>query len=130
MQQIDCNLLQYPQCNDNTLCILCLTKSLFLGWVGYGARWRSSASDSERPWVLSLLVALCCVLEQDTLASQSTGPKVIKLFSCSAQLSLKFILLINVKMPTIVGIFMSPEPKVGDILFLVRFPSASASASA
>ena len=32
------------------------------------------------------------------------GPEVIKLFSCSAQLRLKFILLINVKMPTIVGI--------------------------
>ena len=31
-------------------------------------------------------------------------PEVIKHFSCSAQLSLKFILLINVKMPTIVGI--------------------------
>ena len=37
------------------------------------------------------------------------GPEVIKLFSCSALLRLKFILLINVKMPTIVGIltFMS-----------------------
>ena len=32
------------------------------------------------------------------------GPEVIKLFLCSAQLRLKFILLINVKMPTIVGI--------------------------
>ena len=32
------------------------------------------------------------------------GPKVIKLFSYSTQLSAKFILLINVKMPTIVGI--------------------------
>ena len=32
------------------------------------------------------------------------GPEVIKLFSCSNQLSTKFILLINVKMPTIVGI--------------------------
>ena len=32
------------------------------------------------------------------------GKEVIKLFSCSAQLSQKFILLINVKMPTIVGI--------------------------
>ena len=31
------------------------------------------------------------------------GPEVIKLFSCSAQLILKFILLLNVKMPTIVG---------------------------
>ena len=32
------------------------------------------------------------------------GPKVIKLFLCSTQLGTKFILLINVKMPTIVGI--------------------------
>ena len=30
------------------------------------------------------------------------GAEVIKLFSCSAQLRLKFILLINVKMPTVV----------------------------
>ena len=34
----------------------------------------------------------------------SPGPKVIKLFSCSTHLSTKFILLINVKMSTIVGI--------------------------
>ena len=32
------------------------------------------------------------------------GPEVIKLFSCSTQLRSKFILLINVEMPTIVGI--------------------------
>ena len=32
------------------------------------------------------------------------GPKVIKLFSCSTQLSMNFFPLINVKMPTIVGI--------------------------
>ena len=32
------------------------------------------------------------------------GPEVIKLFSCSTELSTKFILLINVEMPTIVGI--------------------------
>ena len=30
--------------------------------------------------------------------------EVIKLFSCSTQLSMKFILIINVKMPIIVGI--------------------------
>ena len=37
------------------------------------------------------------------------GPKVIKLFPRPTQLSLKFIMLINVKMPTMVGIliFMS-----------------------
>ena len=32
------------------------------------------------------------------------GPEVIKRFPCSTQLSTKIILLINVKMPTIVGI--------------------------
>ena len=55
----------------------------------------------------------------------SSGPEVIKLFSCSTQLSMKFFLLINVKMPTMVGIltFMSEknnilglsEPKKGRI---------------
>ena len=35
----------------------------------------------------------------------SKSPGVIKLFPCSTQLSTNFILLINVKIPTIVGIF-------------------------
>ena len=34
---------------------------------------------------------------------QTSGPEVIKLFSCSTHLSMKFFLPINVKMPTIVG---------------------------
>ena len=34
------------------------------------------------------------------------GPEVIKRFSCSTQLSMKISLLINMKMPTIVGIFI------------------------
>ena len=38
------------------------------------------------------------------MKGNDSGPEVIKLFSCSTQLSTKFILLINVKMPTIVGI--------------------------
>ena len=33
-------------------------------------------------------------------------PRGYKLFSCSTQLSMKFILLINVKMPTVVGILI------------------------
>ena len=37
-------------------------------------------------------------------AASVPGPKDINLFPCSTQLSLKFILLIYVKMPTIVGI--------------------------
>ena len=42
------------------------------------------------------------------------GPEVIKLFSCSTQLSMEFFLLINVKMPTIVGIltFMSGKNSI------------------
>ena len=36
--------------------------------------------------------------------SVSPGPEVINFFHCSNQLSTKFILLINVKMPTIFGI--------------------------
>ena len=59
-----------------------------------------------------------------------SGPEVIKLFSCSTQLSMIFFLLINVKMPTIVGIltFMSgknshlglydPEKKPNLLIFL------------
>ena len=45
---------------------------------------------------------------------QTLGPEVIKLFSCSTQLSMKFFLLINVKMPTIVGIltFMSRKNSI------------------
>ena len=39
------------------------------------------------------------------IISQS-GSEVIKLFSCSTQLIMKFSLLINMKMPTIVGIFI------------------------
>ena len=36
---------------------------------------------------------------------EKTGPEAIKPFSCSTQRNTKFILHINVKMPTIVGIF-------------------------
>ena len=40
------------------------------------------------------------------------GPEVIKLLSCSTQLSTKFILLMNVKMPTVVGILTFISMKV------------------
>ena len=36
---------------------------------------------------------------------EATRPEVIKYFSFSTQLSMKFPLLINMKMPTVVGIF-------------------------
>ena len=63
-----------------------------------------------------LLLILCPVIYQRyeprhkkqwlTAWVSSTGSEVIKLFSCSTQLSMKFSLLINMKMPTIVGIFI------------------------
>ena len=42
------------------------------------------------------------------------GPEVIKLFSCSTQLSKKFFPLTNVKMPTVVGIltFMTGKNRI------------------
>ena len=47
-------------------------------------------------------------------AETYAGPEVIKFFSCLTQLSMKFFLLINVKMPTIVGIltFMSGKNSI------------------
>ena len=43
-----------------------------------------------------------------------SGSEVKKLFICSTQLSMKFFLLLNVKMPTIVGIltFMSMKNSI------------------
>ena len=53
------------------------------------------------------------------------SPKVIKLFSCSTQLSTKFVLLINVNMPTIVGIitFISMINKTSERLKAINFSS-------
>ena len=47
---------------------------------------------------------------------QSSGPEVIKLFPRSTELSMKFFLLINLKMPTIVGTltFMSMKNRILD----------------
>ena len=47
-------------------------------------------------------VGLCAFVVQAS-CSNKVRPAVIKLFPCSTQLSMKFILLINVKMPTLVG---------------------------
>ena len=47
-----------------------------------------------------------------------SGPEVIKLFSCSTQLSRKFFLLINVKMPTIVAILTFMSRKIAFSAYL------------
>ena len=53
----------------------------------------------------------------------TSGPEVIKLFSYSTELSTKFILLINVKMPTIVGIltFISSINTTSERLKAINF---------
>ena len=43
-------------------------------------------------------------MEKDNTSEYDLAPEVIKLFSYSTHLSMEFIMLINVKMPTIVGI--------------------------
>ena len=54
-------------------------------------------------------MVLCCLTPK-----ASTGPEVIKLFPCSTQLNMIFFLLINLKMPTYVGIltFMSRKNSI------------------
>ena len=47
-----------------------------------------------------------------------SGPEVIKLFSCSTQLNIIFFLLINVKMPTIVGTLTFMSRKVAFSAYL------------
>ena len=52
------------------------------------------------------------------------GPKVVELFSCSAQLRLKSILLINVKMPTFVSILTFTSSIItgfGDLILKFQF---------
>ena len=56
--------------------------------------------------LVSLTLIAATVLGKIFALTCFTGPKVIKLFSCSTQLSVKFILHMNVKMPTILT-FMS-----------------------
>ena len=63
--------------------------------------------------------------------SDVSWPRVYIFFSCSTQLRMKFFLLKNVKMPTIVGIltFVSGknsilglfEPKKGDFLYYYTY---------
>ena len=61
----------------------------------------SSQGISSHPgWIMLKITSRDMMI----IVLASPGPEVIKLFSCSTPLSTKFILLISVKMPTIVGI--------------------------
>ena len=54
--------------------------------------------------LIHFFVSILFLQSSDYSNRERASPEVIKLFQCSTQLSMKFILLINVKMPTIVGI--------------------------
>ena len=64
--------------------------------------------------IFASICRFCLDYEIEYVACNRSGPEVIKLFSCSTQLSMEFFLLINVKMPTIVGIltFMSGKNSI------------------
>ena len=51
--------------------------------------------------------------EKVSVHLEEPGPEGMKEMSCSTQLSMKFFLLINVKMPTIVGILTFISRKNG-----------------
>ena len=74
--------------------MLVLTESFLIGFFQRAPKAKFSLRHDENEIYFSS--------SQET--STGSGLEVIKLFSCSTQLSMKFILLINVKMPTIVGI--------------------------
>ena len=80
------------------------------------ARTGETISDSVHWCMMALLQERICspVWRANSCMSTIPGPEVIKLFSCSTQLSMKFFLLIYVKMPVIVGIltFMSRKNSI------------------
>ena len=57
-----------------------------------------------KQYTICTIIAVSVGSKQNRIHYIIPGPKVIKLFSCSTQLSMKFSPHINVKMPTIVGI--------------------------
>ena len=75
-------------------------------------------SNGRFPWKCSLIKSAGNQRRTKNCQEESGRyqpcPEFIKLFSCSAQLRLKFILLINVKMPTIV------RKMVGILTFISR----------
>ena len=70
----------------------------------------------ENRSLLAFINAILYCVKSTTPVSPIIKPglDVIKLFSCSTQLSMKFFLLINIKMPIIVGIltFMSRKNSI------------------
>ena len=73
---------------------------------------RNSCPIGEKTESINFLQCLYLLVIAVTVNSDKTGPEVIKYFSCSTELSTKFFFLINVKMPTIVGILTFISRKI------------------
>ena len=69
---------------------------------------------------MTIIVIMIKIKNKEDQHKLNTNSEVIKLFSCSAQLRLKFILLIYVKMPTVVGILTKMPTVVGILTFISR----------
>ena len=63
------------------------------------------------------------IRENESPVFESLGSEVIKLFSCPTQLNMKFFLLLNVKMPTVVGILTFTSMKKIFFLINVKMPT-------
>ena len=79
-----------------------LAGSLFMGHCGY---WLWGFFFVFHVYCLFVVFDISCRLWLP-LREEGAGPEVIKLFSFSTKLSLKFSLLMNMKMPSIIGIFI------------------------
>ena len=63
--------------------------------------------DKYRMLVIHIDSRAIVILIDNQLSLRCTiGPEVIKLFSCSTQLSMKFHLVIKIKIPTVKTVFM------------------------
>ena len=93
-------VIRFPIILYSLFCLICLLLLLLLLLLLFRRNQGVSEYDKERHRELETQNTD----SHSTIIVHKPGPKVINLFSCATQLSTKFILLINVKMPTIVGI--------------------------
>ena len=57
-------------------------------------------------FILLRILSMCRRRQITRKLNTKPGPEVIKLFSCSTQLSMKFVLLMNIKLLTIANSFL------------------------
>ena len=73
---------------------------------GYAVLFEYSFGAHVRRYIFSRCGSICCLYAGANRINKFIGPEVIKPFSCSAQLSMKFVLLISLKLLTIANSFL------------------------